>query len=252
MKDTRRKRMEQFVQERHSVSMEQLCREFSVSMNTVRADVAYLVEVGAVEKIYGGVLAVSHHQVPLFEQRAGTAVKEKLKIAQAAAAFIEDHESIFIDAGTTAMHLIDFLSPDKQVTIITGNLYVLSHAMEKPKVELIILPGKLNRRTNAVADGSTLEFLSRYHFNKAFMGASGISPDGKLNVSTYPEYEVKKLAISQCDQSILLADSLKFGASGLMSYGSLDDIQMLITQWDIPQGIVRRCKETGIRLVQTG
>ena len=70
MKEDRRKRMGELVAQRQSMTMEQLVEYFGVSMNTVRADVAYLVKTGAVEKIYGGVRAAEHKQVPLFASRA--------------------------------------------------------------------------------------------------------------------------------------------------------------------------------------
>ena len=169
MKDARRKQMEAMIAKRQTMTMEELCQAFGVSMNTVRADVAYLVQTGAVEKVYGGVRLVRHQEVPLFTQRTGLASREKQAIAQAAEAFIADQDLLYIDAGTTTMHLIDCLDPAKRVTILTGNLYVVRRAYDMPNVELIVLPGAMNRRTNSVSDVSTLEFLGRYHFSKAFM-----------------------------------------------------------------------------------
>ena len=162
-----------------------------------RSDVAYLVGAGAVEKIYGGVRAVQRQEAPLFTQRTQLRTEEKRRVARRAQELIEDGDTLYIDAGTTTMHLIDFLDPAKHVTIVTGNLYVVRQAYDKPHVELIVLPGAMNRRTNSVSDVGTLEFLGRYQFAKAFMGASGVSPEGRLNVSTYIEYELKKLAAAR-------------------------------------------------------
>ncbi len=92
-----------------------------------------------------------------------------------------------------------------------------------------MLPGALNRRTNSVSDVSTLDFLGRYHFGKALMAATGLSADGKLNVSSYLDHEIKHLAVQQSDHRILLCDSAKYGSAGLMSYASLKDMDRLIT-----------------------
>lgn len=248
MKDDRRKQIEAMVARRESVTMEELRREFGVSMNTVRSDVAYLVGTGAVEKIYGGVRSVQRQEVPLFTQRTQLRAEEKRRIARHAQELIDDGDILYIDAGTTTMHLIDFLDPGKHVTIVTGNLYVVRRAYDKPQVELIVLPGSLNRRTNSVSDVSTLEFLGRYQFAKAFMGASGVSLDGKLNVSTYIEYELKKLAAAQSRRKYLLLDSGKFGGSSLMSYGSLEDMTGLITAAPCPEELRERCRRKNVRL----
>lgn len=248
MKDDRRKQIEAMVARRDTVTMEELRREFGVSMNTVRSDVAYLVDTGAVEKIYGGVRSVQRQEVPLFTQRTQLRADEKRRIARYAQDLIDDGDTLYIDAGTTTMHLIDFLDPGKHVTIVTGNLYVAHQAYDKPNAELILLPGGMNRRTNSVSDVSTLEFLGRYQFAKAFMGASGVSLDGKLNVSTYIEYELKKLAAARSRQAFLLLDGGKFGGSSLMSYGSLEDMTCLITAAPCPEELRDLCQRKNIRL----
>ena len=251
MRDARIKQMEALVAKRERVTMEELRREFGVSMNTVRSDVAYLVATGAVEKIYGGVRSVQRQEVPLFTQRREMRAGEKQQIARRAEERIFDGDILYIDAGTTTMHLIDCLDPAKHVTIVTGNLYVIHQAYDKPQVELIVLPGSLNRRTNSVADVSTLEFLRRYQYAKAFMGASGVSADGKLNVSTYIEYELKKLALRQSQQAFLLLDAGKFGGSSLMSYGTLEDMTEIITAPPCPEDLRERCQRKNIRLTVT-
>ena len=175
MKEERRKQMGDLVARVQRLSMEQLRDHFGVSMNTIRADVAYLVQTGAVEKVYGGVRAAEYKQVPLFESRALEHAAHKRRIAAAAADLIDDRDIIFIDAGTTTMHLLDYLSKNKHITVVTASLYVIHQAAAMDNVTLIVLPGTANRRTNALGDVGTLEYLSRYRFNKAFMGVSGIS-----------------------------------------------------------------------------
>ena len=249
MKEDRRKQMGSIIAQKQSMTMEELCEHFGVSMNTIRADVAYLVKTGAVEKIYGGVRAAEHKQVPLFASRAMENTLQKKRIAMEAEKLIEDHDIIFIDAGTTTMHLIDCLQKTKHVTVVTASLYVIRQAAALENVTLIVLPGTANHRTNSLADVGTLEYLSRYRFTKAFMGVSGISEDGRLNVSTYIEYEIKRTALKQSRESYLLVDTAKFGSSGLMSYGQVDEMTAMITDHTCPDFIRGLCQEAGIPLI---
>ncbi len=248
MKEERRKRMEAMLAQKGSVTMEALRDAFGVSMNTVRSDVAYLVGSGVAEKIYGGVRILRNEEVPLFTQRTELNPDVKRRIAQRAEKLILDQDILYIDSGSTTLGLIDCLDPGKHVTILTGNLALIPKAYPMPNVELIVLPGVMNRRTNSVSDVSTLEFLGRYHCAKAFMGATGVSPDGKLNVSTYIEYELKKLAIQQSLHSYLLVDSSKFGRESLMAYGSLSQMETVITDGGCPLSAQRYCRERGIPL----
>lgn len=249
MRDNRRKEMAAFITRRQSVTMSDLCEEFHVSINTIRADVAALVKSGIVEKVYGGVRSAMQQDVPVFTQRTRLRPDSKLAIARAAVETIKDGDTMFIDAGTTTMHMMGLLPPERRVTIITANLQIISQACAKPNVELIVLPGILNRRTNSLADVSTLEFLGRYHFSKAFMAATGLSADGKLNVKTYLEYEIKQMAVQQSKTRILLCDASKFGANGLMSYAQISDMDMLITDETCPEELEELCAGAGTELV---
>ena len=46
MRDNRRKEIAAYIARRQSVTMQELCETFHVSMNTIRADVAFLEEAG--------------------------------------------------------------------------------------------------------------------------------------------------------------------------------------------------------------
>lgn len=249
MKEERRKRMGELVAKRQTATMEQLCAYFGVSMNTVRSDVAYLVQTGAVQKIYGGVRARDPKQVPLFESRAELHTQQKRSIAARAECLIEDGDILFLDAGTTTMHLIDCLSSQKKVTVVTGSLQIIRKATQLENVQLIVLPGAFNRRTNSLCDVGTLEYLTRYQFTKAFMGVSGVSEDGQLNVSTYLEFEIKRTALGRSQKKYLLADAGKFGSTGLMSYGSLEDMNAIITTRDCPPTVQSYCAEKQIPFI---
>lgn len=248
MKEARQKQMLSLIAQRGSISMEELQKTFGTSMNTTRSDVASLVASGAVEKIYGGVRILQTQEEPLFTQRSELYTDAKYRIARYAETLIRDQDTLFIDSGTTTMHLINCLSPAKHVTIITGNLAVINKAAACPNVELIILPGHLNRRTNNVADGSTLEFLGRIRCAKAFLGATGVSPSGKLNVSTYTEYELKKLAVQQSIRPILLVDGSKFGKESLMTYGTIADMSEIITDSRCPEFSRELCRRKNVKL----
>lgn len=246
MKEGRRKQMEALIEKRQSITMEALCKEFQVSMNTIRADVAALVKNGTVEKVYGGVRAKARREVPLFDSRAGLHPEKKDAIARAAAARIAEGDIIYIDAGTTTMHILDYLDPSKHITVVTPNLTVIQQASRNPNVSLVVLPGMYNRRTNALLDGSSAEYLTRYQHTKAFMGVSALAPDGSLGVSSFMEYELKRTAVARSREVYLLVDSSKYGEAGLLSYGSALDMAHILTDDRMPIAFVELCRSAGV------
>ena len=245
MRDNRRKELAAYIAHRGEVSMTELCEAFHVSMNTIRADVASLEKAGTVEKVYGGVRSAMRQEVTMFTLRAQQHTDAKRIIANTAAAQIRDGDTLFIDAGTTTIHVFEELPADIHLTVVTGNIHLLPHAYTHPEVDIVLLPGSFNRRTGSISGVSALEFLGRYHFAKAIMATTGLSADGKLNVSSYMEYEIKRLAMQQSDQHILLCDSSKFGATGLIGYAMLSDMDRLITDAGCPDALKNLCERSG-------
>ena len=70
MRDSRIKRMETLIFQRKNITMQELKDTFNVSMNTIRSDVSHLVEIGVVEKVYGGIRLRENKDIPLFASRA--------------------------------------------------------------------------------------------------------------------------------------------------------------------------------------
>ena len=123
MQDDRRKEMAAYIAKHQSVTMTELCNEFHVSINTIRADVAALTKTGVAEKIYGGVRSTMQQEVPMFTKRARIRPDAKFSIARAASNLIEDGDILFIDAGTTTMHMLSLLQQEKRPSHYISGLF---------------------------------------------------------------------------------------------------------------------------------
>jgi len=66
MREKRLTKMEEFIRKRGSVALDELCVHFGVSKNTVRRDVAEIVEHTDIRKIYGGVSVEKCYSAPLY------------------------------------------------------------------------------------------------------------------------------------------------------------------------------------------
>lgn len=248
MKQDRRKEIENYIAERQEVTMTELAEKFEVSMNTIRADVAYLVDSGAAIKVYGGVQSSMEKNVSFFSSRVARNNAVKKAIARDAAELISDGDIIYIDAGTTTMYITDYIPSRKKVTVITPNLYVITNVLNKPNINLLVLPGELDRRTNSLKGANTFKELSKYQIQKAFMGCTGIAEDYRISVSNYVECEIKKTAVQQSRKRYLLVDSGKFEESSLLSYGQLSQMSGVFSDRNMPKKAMRYCETMGIKL----
>ncbi len=246
MKSFRLRRMEQYILEKENVSMEELCREFDISMNTVRMDVAQLVSKGSVKKVYGGVCSNRQNSLVPFEERKMCNNERKRAICRKAAELVNDGDVIYIDSGTTAMYLADFLEERKNITILTHNLNAVMRALPYPDLQIICLPGSLDRKTNSFVSAETGRILARYNIQKAFLAAAGVTASGDVTNSSPLEFEIKRAALDNSLHAYLLVDSSKYGKSSLLTYGSITDMEKVIVDDGADKALLELCAQNNV------
>ncbi|MCR5153387.1 MAG: DeoR/GlpR family DNA-binding transcription regulator [Lachnospiraceae bacterium] len=248
MKSFRLRRMEQYILEKDTVSMTELCDEFGISMNTARLDVAQLVDKGSIKKVYGGVTSNRQNSLVPFEERKMKHAGYKRAVCKAAAELVEDGDIIYIDSGTTTMYLIDFLKDRKNITILTHNLNAIMRAIPYPDMQIICLPGTLDRKTNSFVAADTGRVLERYNIKKAFIAAAGISLGGDVTNSSPMEFEVKKAAIDNSNHVFLLIDSSKYGKTSLLTFAGLSDMEKVIVDKDVDKSFLELCAGNNVKV----
>ena len=248
MKSFRLRRMEQYILEKENVSMEELCTEFDVSMNTVRLDVATLVKKGSIRKVYGGVCSNSQNGLVPFEERKMKNSDMKKSLCKAAATLIEDGDIIYVDSGTTTMYLIDYLDKHKNVTVLTNNLNVIMRAVPYENIQVICLPGILERKTNSFVSAETGKILARYNIQKAVFAATGVTANGDVTNSSSLEYEIKREAMRNSQKKYLLLDSSKYGKSALLTFAHIKEMDRVIVDEEMDTGLFELCAKHNVKL----
>lgn len=247
MKSFRLRRMEQYILEKENVSMEELCREFDVSMNTVRLDVASLVKKGSIKKVYGGVCSNRQNSLVPFEERKMKNSDNKKALCCYAASLVEDGDIIYVDSGTTTMYLPDFLDNRKSVTMLTNNLNAIMRAVSKENIQVICLPGILERKTNSFVSAETGHILERYNIRKAFFAATGVTENGDVTNSSSLEYEIKREAMQNSEHKYLLLDASKYGRSALLTYAHLSDMEQVIADEYMSSDLKELCDRYNVK-----
>jgi DeoR family transcriptional regulator of aga operon len=111
MKDTnglssyeRRQQLLRWIERNGRISVAQICEHFGVSEATARRDLEALAEEGNIQRVHGGAILIRQAppEPPLF-QREREQFLEKQRIGQAAAALVQDGETIFLASGTTTL-----------------------------------------------------------------------------------------------------------------------------------------------------
>ncbi len=249
LKQERIEKMEEYILMNKIVLMENLCKTFSISINTARTDIKSLIAKGSIKKVYGGVSSNLNVQYTSFEIREKQNTDIKCKIAKMAAEIIDDRDIIFIDSGTTTMHILDYVSPDKNITVVTNSLSVCNQASLNGNIQLICTGGSYQHKTNSFVMFEAIDNIKNYNIRKAFMAATGVSANGDLTNSVSIECELKKAAVKSCEKNYLLDDSTKIGKAALLTYATISQMDVFITDQGIPDYFKELCAEYGTKVI---
>ncbi|MBX8826589.1 DeoR/GlpR family DNA-binding transcription regulator [Ochrobactrum sp. SFR4] len=135
----------------------------------------------------------------------------KAQACAEAAAMIEEHDTIFIDCGTTTPHLARLVPENKSVTVVCYSLNVAEILSAREDVRLIVLGGLFHRSAASFSGEEGIETLKKIIINKAFISAGGVHDEHGVTCSHFHEIPVKQMAIARAMDSYLVVDSSKFG-----------------------------------------
>lgn len=249
MKEYRLKQIEQYISEKETVSLEELCESFNVSINTIRRDIVELLKQGSIDKIYGGVRAKKKSPLLPFEERHTSHMDQKERIGERAAMLVEDGDVIYIDSGTTTFQMIPFLQDRKRVTIITNSLNAILKALPYKNLTILITNGQLERMTNSFVGINPLRELGNYHIKRAFMAATGLSLTAGATNSMLLESEIKQRVVQKSEQKILMIDSSKFGFASLTTYAQIADFNTIVTDQLPSAEYADHCRKAGVEIL---
>lgn len=248
MKQSRLNQIERYVILNKTVNLDDLCEKFSVSKNTIRRDLEEICKRGRIVKTYGGVTAIEKDAMPI-DVKIYKNASSKTEIAKLALEFIEDGDVIFIDAGTTAVNIINFLSTKTNITIISHSLNVIFEASKYKNLKVYGLGGTYIHETGSFVGMATLEMLKNIKITKSFMGTTGFSCENGLSVNTLLEAEIKREIVVKSNEIYVLCDSSKIGNDATMSFCDIGRIRVLITDDKIDSNYAKKLEKKGVLVI---
>ena len=252
MRADRLNEMEQYILGKENVSLEELCAQFGISMNTVRRDIAELLSRGNVRKVYGGVSSNLQHRPLGFSVRERKNSEAKQIIGQLAARLVSSGSSIFLDSGSTTPNIVRHLGEKNGVTVITHSLTALYEASALSNLNIISLGGIYAPSTSSFTGISTLDTLSHLSIQTIFISATGVTIENGLTNSTYLEAEIKRNVVQRGNRVVLMADQSKFGHSAVISFCSFEQLYAIVTDRVPPAPYLAAMERYGIRLICPG
>ena len=230
----RRERMLAEIKEREFVRVAELSGRFGVSEMTVRGDLDALAAKGKVHRVRGGAIPrlIARQEQP-FEDSVSSFAAEKVAIGQAAAALLEDGETVLIDVGTTAAAAARAIAArtelDDVVVFTNGLKTALELEPASPRVTVVVLGGTLRPLQHSLVDPLATLILEQISVKTVLLGCNGVDAVGGVTNINLPEAEVKKRMLAVATRRIVLADGSKLGRVEVARLCGIGDIEMVIT-----------------------
>jgi DeoR/GlpR family transcriptional regulator of sugar metabolism len=228
-----------------SLSVSQISDLVGVSRVTVRNDLDHLASVGLVFRTRGGVQTAFHPDM-LARQKENQDTKKT--IAKAAAAMIEDGDTVMIVAGTTTALIGSFLLGKRDVRIVTNSTLLLPYARMNPALHLTLVGGEFRPQAEAIVGPMALTELKQYHVKYAFIGTDGISTESGFTSHLVENAEIIRTMADQSRETIVLSDSTKIGKAGFVKIFPLERVSRLITDKGINENEKKELVKAGINI----
>ncbi len=248
----RREEIKEILKERGEITLKDLEERFPDSSGiTLRRDLKFLEEAGALKRTHGG--AVALHKLSLeaeniFSQRSTECVGEKCLIAKKAVEFIEPGRSIYIDAGSTMMQFVKEM-PDEYLSVLTSGVNIALELIKKQKLSVTLIGGQVNRNTVSVSGTNCTRFIQEVNIDTAFIAASGFSIENGFTTGTYTESEIKKEVIGRARRVIILMNSKKMDKVLPFTFANMEDIDVLVSDDMLDKDALRVVNSTGVEIV---
>ncbi|MGI4741039.1 MAG: DeoR/GlpR family DNA-binding transcription regulator [Janthinobacterium lividum] len=239
----------QQLQAQKHVEVPELSEALEVSAVTIRKDLKLLEEKGLLFRTHGGASLESPYikDRPVNEKEH-LAVGEKTSIATVAAQLIQAQESVIIASGTTMVALARAIPAQLALTVITSALNVGMELLKRPEIEVLQLGGYLRHSSSSVTGPHAEQVLREIACSKLFLGVDGIDLDFGLTTTNIGEAHLNQQMMQTAQQTIVLADSSKFGKRGFGRICAVEQVTHIITDTGISAADEKRLKDLGVAL----
>src|SRR5215470_5494517 len=249
--DERRKRVLDLVSQKGFISLNDLARSIRVSESTIRRDLDYWHQQGALKRTHGGAIYVGDGStLPALEERSASQLEEKRAIARAAAARMRDGDAILLDGGTTTLEVARLLV-GRSMQIVTNSLPIAHLFANSRETDLVMLGGYVYPKTGVALGPLTIRMLPDIHVNQALLSVGGVTAKGLFN-SNLLLVETQRQIMRCADEVIVVADHTKIGRPALAFLSELSEVDTFIVDPQLTRQQRQLLKQSGVRLIVAG
>jgi DeoR family fructose operon transcriptional repressor len=241
-------RIQDFIRTQEFVDAAALASRLKVSESSIRRDLIDLEGQGLVRRVRGGAVSLLvREESRSIGWAANRAREEKQRIGKAAAALLEDGQTVMMDGGSTTAEVARQMLGNS-LQVITNSILIAQIFYDSKSVELTLTGGYLYPRLGVLLGPICEETLSRVAADVLVMGTGGITEAGLSNTNTLiVGSEHKMIEVSR--RVIVVADNSKFGRQAMAHLTPLENVDVIVTDQELPPRFEKLLEKCGVELV---
>jgi DeoR family transcriptional regulator of aga operon len=229
------------------VDVADIARRFACSQATARRDLGALEAAGYLHRTHGGALANGQRELPV-GARLETMAAAKQRIAEAAAALVQDGQAVGLTGGTTTQQIARRLAGRSGLTVVTNAINVVME-LAQTDVRLVVTGGEMRPQSMELVGPLSEPSTSQLHLDITFAGVDGLSVGGGLTTHHPLEAQANRVLIERSSRSVVVADHTKLGRATFAQIVPLQSATDVITDADAPAEIVEELRQAGVRVL---
>ncbi len=232
-----------------SVTISELRERLDVSEVTLRKDLTFLEEIGALVRTRGGAsLAEDGARHKTLHIREKEQLLEKSGIVRKALDLIKDGDTIYLDSGSTCVLLARSLLR-MNIRVVTNSIMVMNQLADAPGISLFSIGGSYRKDAGSFLGPIAVETLKNFQFESCFMGATGFNNRGIFSSQNIIESQLKNQVLQVSKRRIILADSSKQNKNAFSVFARTGEVDVLISDNHLAES--GKLRALGIEVILT-
>lgn len=250
---TRQLAIAELLREERYLPISDLAERFTVTTQTIRRDAAILCDNGLARRLHKGIKSIDFPGTEnlAYSQRSMMNALGKREIAELVAELVpaDKDVSVSLGIGTTPEQIAAALGRRERLMIATNNLNVAFALSGKRDIRVLVSGGNMRPNDRDFVGIEPIEFFSRYRVDFGITGVGGIDENGDFYDFSAEEVAIRQAILNNCRQRVVVADISKFGRSAPVRGGSLNSVDILVTDLPPPASVQAAAREAGVQLV---
>lgn len=234
------------------VLVKDLSEKFNVSESMIRKDLQRLEKGGAIKRTYGGAIL---ERVIVHNENTTSRVFEDLEskeyLGDLVSEIIEENDVIFLDISSTNYTIATLMrNINKNITVITNMNRIAMEFNCSLNVNVILVGGEYNKKLGGTIGSSTVEQISNFKIDKAFIGAGGVNVEENfISNFNYDESYVKKEILKRSKKNYIVINNEKFYKDGTYKFGTLEDIDYIVSEKEPEESVKSVLREYEVEVI---